>query len=161
MGAVYFPSWDGYVYAVKESDGSLIWKQNLQQLTGINSTGVIFNVNVTASRTTPTIAEDLLIIGITGPAFVVAVKRSNGEMVWSTLLDANPAGCITMSGTYYKGKDIVVAVQKSRFAWALDHDDGNIIWSTEAGPGGLTGGGMWGAATDEKRVHTNIVNSDR
>ncbi|MBA0605850.1 hypothetical protein Godav_018382, partial [Gossypium davidsonii] len=26
-------------------------------------------------------------------------------------------------------KDIVVAVQKSGFAWALDRDDGNIIWS--------------------------------
>ncbi|KAE8669817.1 Aldose 1-epimerase [Hibiscus syriacus] len=93
-GAVYFPSWDGYLYAVKESDGSLIWKRNLQQLTGINPTGVIFNVNVnvTASRTTPTIADDLLIVGFSGPAVVVAVKQSNGDLVWSTLLDDNPAG---------------------------------------------------------------------
>lgn len=30
----------------------------------------------------------------------------------------------------------------------------------EAGPGGLAGGGTWGAATDEKRVYTNIVNSE-
>lgn len=102
-GRVYFPSWDGYLYALKQSDGSLIWKQNLQQLTGINSTGVIFNVNVTASRTTPTIADDLLIIGISGPAFVVAVKQSNGELVWSTQLDDNPTACITMSGTYHNG----------------------------------------------------------
>ncbi|XWS40837.1 hypothetical protein CRYUN_Cryun17cG0030300 [Craigia yunnanensis] len=333
-GTVYFPSWDGYLYAVRESDGSLIWKQNLQQLTRINSTRVIFNVNVTVSRTTPTIADDLLIIGISGPAYVVAVKQSNGQLVWSTQLDKNPAGVITMSGTYYKGnfyvgtssqeeelsieeccifrgsfvklnartgkilwqtfmlpenfgkrgeyagaaiwgssppidvrrsliytatgnlysapknitdcqerqnnqtevpthsdecvepdnhsdsflaldldtgkikwyhqlggydvwffacnnlstpdcppgpnpdadfgeapmilsiyvngtkRDIVVAVQKSGFAWALDRDDGNILWSTEAGPSGLTGGGIWGAATDEKRVYTNIANSD-
>ncbi|KAK8607199.1 hypothetical protein V6N13_052943 [Hibiscus sabdariffa] len=286
-GAVYFPSWDGYLYAVKESDGSLIWKQNLQQLTGINSTGVISNVSVTASRTTPAVADDLLIIGISGPASIVAVKRSNGDFVWSTLLDENPSGSITMSGTYYDGrgqyagaaiwgsspsidvsrnlvyiatgnlysapqnitdcqerqnnqtqvppthsdecmepdnhsdsflaldldtgnikwfhqlggydvwlfacnnlsvpdcppgpnpdadfgeapmmlsidvngtqKDIVVAVQKSGFAWALDRDNGNIIWSTEAGPGGISGGGTWGAATDEERVYTNIVNSD-
>ncbi|XVF16537.1 hypothetical protein REPUB_Repub10bG0040400 [Reevesia pubescens] len=55
-------------------------------------------------------------------------------------------------------RDIVVAVQKSGFAWALDRDDGNIIWSTEDGPGGLTRGGIWGAATDEKRVYTNIAN---
>ncbi|KAK9010735.1 hypothetical protein V6N11_043604 [Hibiscus sabdariffa] len=334
-GAVYFPCWDGYLYAVKESDGSLIWKQNLQHLTGFNSTGVISNVKVTASRTTPAVADDLLIIGISGPASIVAVKRSNGDFVWSTLLDDNPYGCITMSGTYYKGnfyvgtssleetlsieeccifrgsfvklnattgkilwqtlvlpdnfgnrgqysgaaiwgsspsidvtrnlvyiatgnlysapqnitecqerqnnqtqvppthtdeciepdnhsdsflaldldtgnikwfhqfggydvffiacnnlsvpdcppgpnpdadfgeapmmlsinvngtkKDIVVAVQKSGFAWALDRDDGNIIWSTEAGPGGIAGGGTWGAATDEMRVYTNIANSD-
>ncbi|RVW82675.1 hypothetical protein CK203_037391 [Vitis vinifera] len=28
-----------------------------------------------------------------------------------------------------------------------------------AGPGGLMGGGTWGAATDGKRVYTNIVNN--
>ena len=30
----------------------------------------------------------------------------------------------------------------------------------EAGPGGLAGGGAWGAATDERRVYTNIANSE-
>lgn len=30
----------------------------------------------------------------------------------------------------------------------------------EAGPGGLTGGGTWGAATDGERIYTNIANSD-
>lgn len=30
-----------------------------------------------------------------------------------------------------------------------------------AGPGGKEGGGTWGAATDGRRVYTNIVNSDR
>ena len=117
-GTVYFPSWDGYLYAVRESDGYLIWKQNLQQLTGINSTRVIFNVNVTASRTTTTIADDLLIIGISGPAYVVAVKQSNGQLVWSTQFDKNPAGVITMSGTYYKGLVIltyyIFSIQISR-----------------------------------------------
>ncbi|MBA0842072.1 hypothetical protein Goarm_001920 [Gossypium armourianum] len=54
-----------------------------------------------------------------------------------------------------------VAVQKTGYAWALDRDNGKLIWSTEVGPGGLTGGGTWGAATDEKRVYTNTANSDR
>ncbi|KAK0583717.1 hypothetical protein LWI29_001960 [Acer saccharum] len=52
-------------------------------------------------------------------------------------------------------KDIVAAVQKSGFGWALDRDNGSILWSTEAGPGSI-GGGTWGAATDEKRIYTNI-----
>ncbi|KAF2308707.1 hypothetical protein GH714_013518 [Hevea brasiliensis] len=38
-------------------------------------------------------------------------------------------------------RDIVVDVQKSGFAWALDRDNGNLIWSIEAGPGGSAGGG--------------------
>ncbi|KAL5746809.1 hypothetical protein ACOSQ2_024106 [Xanthoceras sorbifolium] len=48
-------------------------------------------------------------------------------------------------------RDIVVSIQKSGFAWALDHDNGTLAWATEAGPGGIGGGGTWGAATDEKR----------
>lgn len=331
-GTLYFPSWNGYAYAVKASDGSLVWKQNLQKLTGLNATGFVAKVNWTVSRSTPTVAGDLLIIGIYGPAVVIAVKRSTGKLVWSTQLDSHPSGVITMSGTYYKGGfyvgtssleeglsieqcctfrgsfskldvrsgkilwqtfmlpdnhnktgeyagaaiwgsspsidvprnhvyiatgnlysvplnvsqcqerennqtipthpdncvepdnlsesilaldlhsgkikwfhqlggydvwfvacnnlstpncppgpnpdadfgeaplmlsikrnktklDIVAAVQKSGFAWALDRNNGNLIWSTAAGPGGLLGGGTWGAATDNKRLYTNIVNS--
>ncbi|KAL5741058.1 hypothetical protein ACOSQ2_030238 [Xanthoceras sorbifolium] len=53
------------------------------------------------SRATPTIVHDgddhdLLIIGVYGPAFVIAVKRSTGKLVWSTQLDHNPAAVITM-----------------------------------------------------------------
>lgn len=35
-----------------------------------------------------------------------------------------------------------------------------VMIMQEAGPGGMKGGGIWGAATDEKRVYTNIANSD-
>ncbi|KAL6325221.1 hypothetical protein AAG906_023066 [Vitis piasezkii] len=332
-GTLYFPSWNGYLYAVKASDGSLVWKQNLQKLTGLNATGFVNNVNWTVSRATPTIAGDMLIIGIYGPAVVIAVKQATGRLVWSTQLDSNPAGVVTMSGTFHMGsfyvgtssleeglsieqccifrgslskldiktgallwqtftlpdnhgergeyagaaiwgsspsidvrrnlvyvatgnlysaplsirecqeqqnnqtvptqpdqciepdnhsnsilafdldsgkikwyrqlggydvwflacnnlstpncppgpnpdadfgeapmmlsiyvngtmRDIVTAVQKSGFAWALDRNNGSLVWATEAGPGGLSGGGTWGAATDGIRVYTNIVNSD-
>ncbi|XP_020211084.1 uncharacterized protein LOC109795926 [Cajanus cajan] len=57
-------------------------------------------------------------------------------------------------------QDVVVAVQKSGFAWALHRDNGRLIWSTEAGPGGVAGGGTWGAASDKERVYSNIANSD-
>ncbi|XP_057488683.1 LOW QUALITY PROTEIN: uncharacterized protein LOC130774634 [Actinidia eriantha] len=332
-GKLYFPSWNGYLYAVRASDGMLLWKKNLQKLTGLEPTGLITNVNTTVARATPTVAGDLLIVGIYGPAVVIAVKRSSGKLVWATTLDRHPAGVITMSGTLYNGsfyvgtssleegsnitqcctfrgsfarlrpetgdvlwrtfmlpdncgrldeyagaaiwgsspsidprrslvliatgnlysaplrirqcqeiennqtvpqnpdrcvepenhsdsmlgldlgtgkivwfkqlggydvwffacndpttagcppgpnpdadfgeapmmlsvvvngtkRDVVVAVQKSGFAWALDRSNGSIIWSTEAGPGGIAGGGTWGAATDGKRVYTNIANSN-
>ncbi|KAK6266904.1 hypothetical protein QUC31_017741, partial [Theobroma cacao] len=63
---------------------------------------------------------------------------------------------INVNGTK---QDIIVAVQKSGFAWALNRDNGSPIWSTEAGPGGSAGGGTWGAATDKKKIYTNIANS--
>ncbi|KAL5722672.1 hypothetical protein ACHQM5_006163 [Ranunculus cassubicifolius] len=329
-GIVYFPSWNGYLYAVNATSGSLVWGKNLTELTGLQGTGLVVGVNNTVSRATPTVAGDLLLIGIYGPAIVIAVKRSTGEMVWSTRLDSRNSSTITMSGTFYKGyfyvgvssleellpdelcctfrgsmaklevctgaivwqtytlpdnfgqrgeyagaaiwgsspsidkkrnqvyvstgnlysapqrivdcltkennqtgpphpdecvesenhensilafdlnsgnmtwykqlggydvwvisclsipdclpgpnpdadfgespmmltidvngtkKDVAVAVQKSGFAWALDRDNGNIVWSSVAGPGGFVGGGTWGAATDKTRVYTNIVNN--
>ncbi|PIA62582.1 hypothetical protein AQUCO_00200530v1 [Aquilegia coerulea] len=329
---VYFPSWNGNIYAVKQSDGSLVWEKNLTELTGLEPSRFVFGVNFTVSRATPTVAGDLLLIGIYGPAYVIAVKRSTGKLVWTTRLDSHNASVVTMSGTVYNGyfyvgassleetvnieecctfrgsmaklnirtgaiiwqtftlpdnfgkqgeyagaaiwgsspsidirknqvyiatgnlysapkrvldcqeiennqtvpshpdqcvepenhensvmafdldsgnikwyrqlggydlwfvacndlstpgcppgpnpdadfgeapmmltiivngskRDIVALVQKSGYAWALDRDNGNIIWSTVAGPGGTGGGGTWGAATDERRVYTNIANS--
>lgn len=100
-GVVYFPSWNGYLYAVNAFNGALIWEQNLSKLTGLSGTGIV--VNVTVSRSTPTVAGDLLIVGIYGPAVVVAVSRSNGRLVWSTQLDPRPRSQITMSGSFYMG----------------------------------------------------------
>lgn len=116
-GILYFPSWNGYLYAVKESDGSLVWKKNVQKLTGFNNTGFILNVNSTVTRSTPTIAGDLLIVGIYGPAFVIAVKRSNGKLVWSTRLDNHTRAFVTMSGTYYKG---LVKLNSTFFFWCTN-----------------------------------------
>lgn len=100
-GVVYFPSWNGYLYALNAFNGALIWEQNLSKLTGLSGTGIV--VNVTVSRSTPTIAGDLLIVGIYGPAVVVAVSRSNGRLVWSTQLDPRPRSQITKSGSVYMG----------------------------------------------------------
>ncbi|KAG4201882.1 hypothetical protein ERO13_A05G304966v2, partial [Gossypium hirsutum] len=299
-GVVYFPSWNGYLYAVNAFNGALIWRQNLSELTGQSGTGVV--VNVTVSRSTPTVDGDLLIVGIYGPAVVIAVARSNGRLVWSTTLDPfhmgayyvgvssleeglPPEQCCTFRGSVVKlalrtgamlwktymlpdnggrlggyagaavwgsspaidtnrrlrsktirqlnqviligpdtnynsivaldidsgrirwsrqlggydifyfaclvpnntdcppgpnldadfgeapmlltirsngtSRDVAVAVQKSGFAWALDRDNGDIVWLNLAGPGGKEGGGLWGAATDGRRVYTNIANSDR
>ncbi|KAI4384236.1 hypothetical protein MLD38_002417 [Melastoma candidum] len=332
-GFVYFPSWNGNIYALNAFTGSLIWQRNLGQLTGLTGTGII--VNVTVSRATPTVSGIMLVVSIYGPAVVIALDRFTGRLIWQTTIDPRPFTTVTASGTtffgsYYTGvaslenirttppccvfrgsmvrlslrtgeliwqtftlpdnggryggysgasvwgsspsidpmrrlvyfgtgnlysaplaveqcqqrqsnqttkptqpdscvspdalfdsliaveidsgrirwarqltpydvfyfacltpnnpdcppgpnldadfgeapmllsvplngvmRDILVAVQKSGFAWALDRDNGDILWSRKAGPGGLEGGGTWGAATDGERVYTNIVNSYR
>ena len=103
-GTIYFPSWNGYIYAVNASDGSLIWKQYLQNLTGIPPTGTFTNVTDTVSRSTPTVAEDKLIVSINGPAFVIAVKLATGQLLWSTKLDNKSLSIVTMSGTFFQGQ---------------------------------------------------------
>ncbi|KAI9120315.1 hypothetical protein K1719_007348 [Acacia pycnantha] len=337
-GTIYFPSRNGNIYAVKEANGSLVWEQNVSNITGINGTGNSTANNWAFSRSTPTIVPDadLVIVGIYGPSVVMALRRTTGQLIWLTRLNPHPAAVITMSGTYHNGsfyvgvssveegysidrccvfrgsllrldaqsgrvlwqtymlpdnhnergdyagaaiwgsspsidplrnhvyiatgnlysapdrivqcrkrqinqtvpiepdpciepenhsnsmlaldldsgnitwyhqlggydisigaclnasaaapscpppgndpdtdfaeapmvltishadgttQDIVVAVQKSGIAWALDRDNGNLVWSTLAGPGGAIGGGMWGSATDGARVYTNIVNT--
>lgn len=100
-GMVYFPSWNGNLYAVRADTGRLIWRRSLGELTGLAGTGVV--VNVTVSRTTPAVAGDLLIVGIYGPAVVIAVSRFDGRLVWSTTLDPRPRAQITASGTAYLG----------------------------------------------------------
>ncbi|PQQ06349.1 uncharacterized protein Pyn_37085 [Prunus yedoensis var. nudiflora] len=115
-------------------------EQNLGALTGLNGTGVV--VNVTVSRSTPTIAGNLLIVGIYGPAVVIAVDRSNGRLVWSTQLDPRPRVLITMSGTVHLGafyvgvsslQEGLPAVQCCNFRGSvakLDLRTGVILWWT-------------------------------
>src|SRR5690606_30596649 len=50
------------------------------------------------------------------------------------------------------GSDIVLAGQKNGVVWALDPDDGELLWNTKVGPGGAMGGIHWGMAFDGRRV---------
>jgi polyvinyl alcohol dehydrogenase (cytochrome) len=55
--------------------------------------------------------------------------------------------------------DLVGIGQKSGAYWALNPDNGAIVWSTIVGPGGTTGGIQWGTATDGARIYVAISNS--
>lgn len=101
-GVIYFPSWNGNLYAVNARNGNLVWEQNIGKLTGLSATGAVSNVNASVSRSTPTVTRSLLIVGIYGPAVVIAVSRSTGELVWSTQIDPRPLSQITASGTVYR-----------------------------------------------------------
>jgi polyvinyl alcohol dehydrogenase (cytochrome) len=55
--------------------------------------------------------------------------------------------------------NIVGFGQKSGIYWALNPDNGDIVWSTPVGPGGFVGGIQWGTATDSNRIYVAICNS--
>ena len=57
------------------------------------------------------------------------------------------------------GRDLVGIGQKSGIYWALNPDNGAIVWTTIVGPGGTTGGIQWGTATDGTRIYVAITNS--
>ena len=60
-----------------------------------------------------------------------------------------------------KGKnlDLLGVGQKSGQFWALNAETGEIVWSTQVGPGGVLGGIMWGSAYDGERLYTAVSNN--
>jgi polyvinyl alcohol dehydrogenase (cytochrome) len=46
------------------------------------------------------------------------------------------------------GSELVVAGQKNGVVWALNPDNGELVWDTKVGPGGAMGGIHWGMAYD-------------
>ncbi len=56
--------------------------------------------------------------------------------------------------------DVIGAGNKAGFYYTLNRDTGQVIWKTQAGPGGALGGIQWGTATDGQRIYTGVSNAD-
>jgi polyvinyl alcohol dehydrogenase (cytochrome) len=54
------------------------------------------------------------------------------------------------------GRELLLAGQKSGHLWALDPEDGNLVWAQRRGQGGALGGNHWGIAIDGERVFLTI-----
>lgn len=119
------------------------------------------------ARNSPTIYKDLLIVGLYGPAWVLALKRSTGQLVWETVLDRHPLAVITMSptienGIIYQGVSSLEEGAAANplypccsFAGsmnALNANNGAVIWKThmmpleDAGRGKYAGCSVWGSS---------------
>jgi polyvinyl alcohol dehydrogenase (cytochrome) len=117
---------------------------------------------------------------------VLALDAANGLVKWArgtVPLDAHTRACITplpnvqncplIVGPDYDfaqgpmlftidhdrvRRQLLGAGQKSGVFWALDPNDGSVVWKTTVGPGGITGGMQWGSATDGQRIYVGISN---
>ena len=129
------------------------------------------NANPTANCTAPDDFFDA----------ALALDLRTGQVKWSKKLqgtDTWTVACITSSGPNPNcpvpsspdfdlggaGPNLVGNIvgfgQKSGIFWALNPDDGNIVWSTPVGPGASLGGIEWGTATDGKSIYVAIANSN-
>src|ERR1700758_1567483 len=111
----------------------------------------------------------------------LALDLKTGQIKWSKRLqgfDTWTVACITPTGPKANcpvptspdfdlggsGPNLVGSIvgfgQKSGIFWALNPDNGNIIWGTPVGPGASLGGIEWGTATDGQRIYVAIANSD-
>ena len=54
------------------------------------------------------------------------------------------------------GSNLLGIGQKSGVYWALDPDDGSVVWQTQVGPPGI----LWGTAFDGTSIYVPISNAD-
>src|ERR1700722_9804457 len=152
-GVVYFPDWNGYLYAVNAHTGGLIWQQKISSYDG--QPGAV-------SRNSPLIAGNELILGDNASgaqpdgAHVFAINRADGHLLWSTEVDTNPAAIIT-SNPVAAGNELVVGVASNEEAdaevasypccsfrgavVALNAATGRIVWKTYMVPSNNPAGG--------------------
>lgn len=110
---------------------------------------------------------------------IVALQLTDGAIVWSTRTlraDVFSAQCLcgpdldfgaapnlfttTDPGTG-RPRQVLGIGQKSGDYWALNPDDGSVVWRTKVGPGGLGGGVEFGTATDGERIYVAEANTSR
>lgn len=111
---------------------------------------------------------------------IIAFDLDTGEKHWvqqTIPKDAWNAACVTLTNrancphdfgpdadfgappilVNYKGKDVLLAGQKSGHVYAMDPDDkGRILWTQLVGRGGFMGGIHWGMATDGEVLYVPI-----
>jgi polyvinyl alcohol dehydrogenase (cytochrome) len=106
---------------------------------------------------------------------IVALSMKTGKVVWAhrtlnadtwTMSKPNSSPDFDFGDgahlftTTINGKmtDVVAAGQKSGMYYALEPATGELIWATQAGPGGVLGGIEWGSTMDGKRIYASISN---
>lgn len=108
---------------------------------------------------------------------ILAIRMDDGSLAWkfqATPNDIFLTGCMNepdgpncppadsinkdwdfgaglMLGNKSDGSDLVLAGQKNGVVWALNPDNGELVWNTKVGPGGAMGGIHWGMAFDGER----------
>src|SRR5262249_35154624 len=71
---------------------------------------------------------------------------------------ASPPMLVTLSN----GRRALVAGQKSGIVYAVDPDrQGEMLWQTRVGNGGVSGGVQWGSAADRSNVYVALADLGR
>jgi polyvinyl alcohol dehydrogenase (cytochrome) len=153
-GVVYFTDEGGKLWAVAGDSGRVLWSDEVSGYTGFPA----------ESRTSPAVYGDELVLGDTsGPghgAYVFAVSRRTGRLLWRTQVDTHPAAIITSSPVLYRGVAYLgVSSDEEALAAepgyhcctfrgsvvALNARTGRLLWKTYTVPTGYSGGAVWGS----------------
>ena len=159
---LYFPDWAGYIYAVDRNSGQLKWSRKVADYVGI--TGDL-------SRVSPAVYGDELIfgdnqgnLGVHNGAYLIAVNRLTGELLWKRQIDSHPAAIVTgpavvFDNVVYQGISSNEETLAARTDYpcctfrgsvvALNAKTGQMLWQTYDMPNNngstdqYSGGAIW------------------
>jgi polyvinyl alcohol dehydrogenase (cytochrome) len=168
-GAVYFPDWAGNINKVDARTGSLVWQRAVNSY-GYNSAPDL------VSRTAPAVVGTTMYLGDQGggsfsapqPGRVLAVDTTDGDLLWSSVINPSPFTIITQAPVVHDGVVYVGAASAEENAAAaipgyvccsfrgsfsaLDADTGAVLWTTYLvppddpdDPGQYSGAAVWGS----------------
>lgn len=161
-GVVYFPDWDGNLYAVEASTGILLWSHRISDYDGM--TGALSRISPAINGNTLILGDNTSKVEAHAGANVFAVNRSTGALLWKTQVETHPAAIITGSPVVYNNVVYVgvssfeeAFAEKSSYACctfrgsvvALNATTGKKIWQTYTVPdnlgstGGYSGAAVW------------------
>ncbi|MEK6405882.1 MAG: PQQ-binding-like beta-propeller repeat protein [Acidobacteriota bacterium] len=146
-GVVYVGSWDGNMYALRESDGAVLWSYNAGTIR-IDPCSDTYGIDGTAA-----LSGGKLYFG-TGQAQLHAVNAANGQAIWRTqLADPTQAFHIYGSPLVFDGKIYIGLASHcvnpcitGRLV-CVDASDGRVLWNFATAPDGSKGGAVWSSAT--------------
>ncbi len=167
-GRVYVADAGGTVSQLDATTGQAIWQAILPIISGDP---------LAYSRNSPAIAPNTVIVGDQDSATVYALSKTDGSLVWKTVLDTSQGAIVTSSPIVVNGLIIVgaasnqeeLASQIADFVptfrgsvAALDVNIGRIVWQTYTVPTGYTGGGVWASnlAVDTARSAVYVSTGD-
>ncbi len=165
---VYFPDWGGTLYALNQTNGALVWSHKISEYTGYSTDW---------ARATPAIYGNMLILGTQSrlgnrhPAYLLAVNKKTGALMWKTQVDQSAESIVTQGAVVDASDGIgyvgVASAEEGDAALvqnyvcctfrgsvlAFNTSNGQILWQDYTVPAGYSGGAVWGstAVVDNKR----------
>ncbi|HKP85665.1 MAG TPA: PQQ-binding-like beta-propeller repeat protein [Blastocatellia bacterium] len=150
-GTVYVGSWDGRMYALRESDGSLLWSYMTEQVT--DNCGSTYGIDSTAA-----ISNGRLYFG-SAACNLYSLDAATGNLIWrAPLADATRGWHLWSSPLVFDGKIYVGLASHCDHPCVrgtvvcVDASNGKVIWTSYTAPQDSTGAGVWSSfAVDPAR----------
>jgi polyvinyl alcohol dehydrogenase (cytochrome) len=130
--------------------------------------GVLYVATGDNYSTPPTKTSDALMALDMRTGKILWVRQITSGDAYNSACGNNSGNCPAENGPDYDfgssavlvtagGRDLLVAGQKSGVVTAVDPSrEGQIVWQTRVGKGGVNGGVQWGMASDGRNVYASV-----